>query len=123
MTTLTTEPLAPLLDRLFKEADAASSPAMAALSRDERERLMRSKTDYLDLYGWMKDLWLPVSRETGTLLMCWPAAAAQNRSWNSAHRSASRRSTLPPRCGQWRWEIDHQRVRALQDRAGAPKPG
>lgn len=68
MTTLTTEPLAPLLDRLFKEADAASSPAMAALSREERERLVRSKTEYLDLYGRLKDLWLPVSRETGTLL-------------------------------------------------------
>jgi len=68
MTTLTTEPLASLLDRLFEEAGAASSPAMAALSHDERERLMRSKTDYLDLYGRMKDLWLPVSRETGALL-------------------------------------------------------
>lgn len=68
MTTLTTEPLAPLLVRLFREASAASSPAMAALSREERERLVRSKTEYLDLYGRLKDLWLPVSRETGTLL-------------------------------------------------------
>lgn len=68
MTTLTTAPLAPLLDRLFSEADAATSPAMAALSRDERERLMHSKTEYLELYGRMKDLWLPVSREAGALL-------------------------------------------------------
>ncbi|MDQ0472971.1 O-methyltransferase [Labrys wisconsinensis] len=68
MTTLTTSPLAPLLDRLFEEAAAATSPAMAELSREERERLMRSKTDYRDLYGRLKDLWLPVSRETGTLL-------------------------------------------------------
>lgn len=30
--------------------------------------MMRSKTEYLDLYGLMKDLWLPVSRETGVLL-------------------------------------------------------
>ncbi|TIV73646.1 MAG: O-methyltransferase, partial [Mesorhizobium sp.] len=29
MTTLTTTPLAPLLARLFKEADAATSPAIA----------------------------------------------------------------------------------------------
>jgi predicted O-methyltransferase YrrM len=29
---------------------------------------MRSKTDYLELYGMLKDLWLPVSRDTGTLL-------------------------------------------------------
>lgn len=68
MTTLTTTPLAPLLDRLFAEAGAATSPALAQLSREERERMMRSKTEYLDLYGRLKDLWLPVSRETGLLL-------------------------------------------------------
>lgn len=71
MTTLTTAPIAPLLDRLFDEAAAASpmsNPAVAALSRDERERLMRSKTAYLDYYARMKDLPLPVSRETGLLL-------------------------------------------------------
>jgi len=68
MTTLTATPLAPLLDRLFEEANAATSPAMAEISRNERERLMRSKTEYLDLYGRLKDLWLPVSRETGILL-------------------------------------------------------
>jgi predicted O-methyltransferase YrrM len=68
MNTLMTAPLAPLLERLFKEADAATSPAMADLSRAERERLMRSKTEYLDLYGRMKDLWLPVSPEIGALL-------------------------------------------------------
>ncbi len=67
-TTLTTAPLAPLLDRLFEEAAAATSPALAELSREERERLLRSKTEYLDFYGRLKDLWLPVSRETGALL-------------------------------------------------------
>jgi predicted O-methyltransferase YrrM len=30
--------------------------------------MMRSKTEYLDFYGRLKDLWLPVSRETGRLL-------------------------------------------------------
>jgi predicted O-methyltransferase YrrM len=71
MTTLTTAPLAPLLDRLFKEADrswSAASPALAGLSGKELERLMRSRTDYRDFYGRMKDLPLAVSRETGTLL-------------------------------------------------------
>ncbi|MER9441180.1 class I SAM-dependent methyltransferase [Mesorhizobium sp. M0340] len=68
MTTLTTPPLAPLLDRLFKEAAAATSPAVAEFSAEERSRLVRSKTEYLDFYGRLKDLWLPVSRETGTLL-------------------------------------------------------
>jgi predicted O-methyltransferase YrrM len=70
-TTLTTPPVAPLLDRLFKEADAtstASIPALAKLSGEERARLMRSKTDYLEYYRQMKDVPLPVSRETGALL-------------------------------------------------------
>ena len=71
MTTLTMTPLAPLLDRLFDEADAASAEteaAVAALSDEARARLMRSKTDYRDLYGRLKDAPLAVSRETGTLL-------------------------------------------------------
>ncbi|WP_342361156.1 O-methyltransferase [Terrarubrum flagellatum] len=71
MTTLTSAPLAPLLDRLFREADAASSwtsSAAASLSREERARLMQSKTGYLDLYARLKDVPLPVSRETGALL-------------------------------------------------------
>jgi len=67
-TTLTTAPLAPLLERLFTQARAASSPAVNALPREERERLMHSKTEYLDFYTQLKDLWLPVSRETGQLL-------------------------------------------------------
>jgi predicted O-methyltransferase YrrM len=70
MTTLITTPLAPLLNRLFEEADQASprtSPAFADTA-EERDRLMRSKTDYLEYYGRMKDFPLPVSRETGTLL-------------------------------------------------------
>jgi predicted O-methyltransferase YrrM len=71
MTTLATAPLAPLLDRLFDEADAASPatiPALATLSAEEHQRLMRSKTEYLDFYGQLKDLPLAVSRETGVLL-------------------------------------------------------
>lgn len=68
MTTLTTSPVAPLLDRLFAQADAATSPALADLSPEDRARLMHSKTGYLDLYGRLKDLWLPVSRDTGALL-------------------------------------------------------
>lgn len=61
----------PLLDRLFAEADAASpgsSPAVIAVAPEERTRLMQSKTEYLDLYARLKDLPLPVSRETGALL-------------------------------------------------------
>ncbi|RWD99987.1 O-methyltransferase [Mesorhizobium sp.] len=68
MTTLTETPLAPLLTRLFKEAAAATSPAVARYSSEERARLLGSKTEYLDFYGSLKDLWLAVSPETGTLL-------------------------------------------------------
>src|SRR6185312_3392168 len=69
--TLTTAPLAPLLERLFEEAAKATpstSPVMTSFSPEERARLMRSKTDYLDFYARLKDLPLPISRETGTLL-------------------------------------------------------
>lgn len=68
MNTLATEPLASLIGRLFDEADAATSPAMTELSSDERLRLMTSKTEYREFYERAKDLWLPVSRETGRLL-------------------------------------------------------
>jgi predicted O-methyltransferase YrrM len=71
MSTLTSNPVASLLDRLFAEAartSPASIPAVASLSSDERARLMRSKTDYLDYYTRFKDVPLAVSRETGRLL-------------------------------------------------------
>jgi predicted O-methyltransferase YrrM len=71
MTTLTSYPFALLLDRLFEQADAASpmtSPAFAHVSSDERARLMRSKTEYREFYGHLKDFPLAVSRETGRLL-------------------------------------------------------
>ena len=71
MNTYTSAPVAPLLDRLFAEADAASplaSPAFASLSADERQRLMRSKAGYRELYADLKAFALPVSRETGRLL-------------------------------------------------------
>ncbi|MEK6345915.1 MAG: O-methyltransferase [Burkholderia sp.] len=68
MSTLTQAPLAPLLERMFEQAAAATSPALAQTPKAERDRLLRSKTEYRDLYTRLKDLWLPVSRETGTLL-------------------------------------------------------
>jgi predicted O-methyltransferase YrrM len=71
MTTLTGTPLAPLLDRLFAEADEAAAEtdsAVADFSEEERALLMRSKTGYLDFYGRLKNVPLAVSRETGTLL-------------------------------------------------------
>jgi len=71
MTTLTSAPLAPLLDRLFAEADETSATTRAAFSHiaaEELARLRASKTEYLDFYGVLRDAPLAVSRETGTLL-------------------------------------------------------
>src|ERR1700691_6683804 len=71
MNTLTTTPLAPLLERLFEEADASQAEletAAADLSDEERTRLMRSRTEYRDLYARLKNMPLAVSRETGALL-------------------------------------------------------
>ncbi len=71
MSTLTSAPLAPLLDRLFDEAAAASATlleAFADVPEQEQLRLLRSRTDYLALYSRLKDQPLPVSRETGALL-------------------------------------------------------
>lgn len=71
MTTLTTDPVGPLLKRLFEEADAArsrTSQAIADLSEDDRQRMMQSKTDYVDLYSRFRDVPLAVSRATGALL-------------------------------------------------------
>ena len=74
MTTLTTAPLALLLDRLFAEAEAPPSPAtqgaLARLTPAERSHLSASTTEsnYRTFYGLAKDAYLAVSRETGTLL-------------------------------------------------------
>jgi predicted O-methyltransferase YrrM len=68
VTTLQNSRVAPLLDRLFAEADAATSPIFHTVPGSERARLLDSKTEYLQLYSLMKDLWLPVSPETGRLL-------------------------------------------------------
>jgi len=71
MTTLTTAPLAPLLNQLFDEAEAAApsqSPVFADVPAEERMRLMRSRDDYVELYARLKDFALPVSREAGALL-------------------------------------------------------
>ena len=71
MTTLNSEPVASLLDRLFTQADASRidiPAAFAGMSEDQAHAMLGSKTEYIDLYTRMKDLPLPVSRETGSLL-------------------------------------------------------
>jgi predicted O-methyltransferase YrrM len=56
-----------LLDRLFDLADA-SEPALEAVAQSDVSRLLRSRTDYREFYGLLKDIPIPVSRETGQLL-------------------------------------------------------
>ncbi|MCS3725756.1 O-methyltransferase [Bradyrhizobium betae] len=71
MTTPTITLLAPLLDRLFDQDEAsrgATRAAFADVTDADRVRMMRSKTDYRNLYGRLKDAPLAVSRETGALL-------------------------------------------------------
>ncbi len=71
MNTLTSAPLAPLLNYLFELADNMAHPtneAFRVMSDEEQTRLLQSKTDYRELYGHLKDVPLAVSRETGKLL-------------------------------------------------------
>ena len=65
MTTLSTAPLSPLLDRLFVEAEA---PPAVAIPAEQRAAIISSKTEYRAFYARMKDAYLAVSRETGALL-------------------------------------------------------
>jgi predicted O-methyltransferase YrrM len=67
---IATAPLAPLIERLFAEADAArpqDAPELQHLLGDH-QRMMRSKTEYASFYGYLKDFPLAVSRDTGHLL-------------------------------------------------------
>ena len=71
MTTLTTEPLAPLLERLFSEAETPGrSGGLARLSPGQRASLSASSSekDYLNFYSLAKDAYLAVDRETAVLL-------------------------------------------------------
>lgn len=71
MSTLTSSPLAPLLDRLFAEAEANvpwANPAFAEIPEEDMMRMMQSRSEYRQFYGELRDYALPVSRETGTLL-------------------------------------------------------
>ena len=66
MSTLTSSPLAPLLDRLFAEAKASDSAVREQLGKLPPEE--RSHENYQKLYGHARGHFLAVSRETGRLL-------------------------------------------------------
>jgi predicted O-methyltransferase YrrM len=71
MTTLTSEPVASLLARLFAEAessDARLRQMRTGISQDQLTARMSSTTEYRELYSSMKDFYLAVSPETARLL-------------------------------------------------------
>jgi predicted O-methyltransferase YrrM len=74
MTTLTTAPLAPLLDRMFAEAkEPDSSQIRAVLAQHTPEELKRlssstNEADYRRFYHLARDVYLAVSRDTARLL-------------------------------------------------------
>jgi predicted O-methyltransferase YrrM len=65
--TLYSSQISQLLNRLFDEADA-SEPALEAVAQSDASRLLKSRTGYREFYGLLKDIPIPVSRETGQLL-------------------------------------------------------
>jgi predicted O-methyltransferase YrrM len=66
MTTLTTSPLAPLLDRLYAEAESSSGNSIAPQGRTQAASSQQA--EYLEFYGRAENAYLAVSRETGRLL-------------------------------------------------------
>jgi predicted O-methyltransferase YrrM len=68
MTVLSSPRVAQVLDRLFSEANA-SEPAMnAVVAETDVSAMITSRTGYREFYALLKEIPLPVSRETGTLL-------------------------------------------------------
>jgi predicted O-methyltransferase YrrM len=68
MNTLSSPRVARVLDRLFTESDA-SEPAMdLAVAGTDVSAMITSRTGYREFYGLLKEIPLPVSRETGALL-------------------------------------------------------
>jgi len=71
MTTLTTDPCAGVLARLFAEAEASDARLdewREALPASERAELMAGAGNFRQLYGRLKDFHLAVSRSTASLL-------------------------------------------------------
>lgn len=65
--TLNSPHIVQLLNRLFLESDASES-VLQAVVQSEDPRVITSKSEYRRIYGLLKDVPLPVSRETGYLL-------------------------------------------------------
>ena len=125
MTTLTTAPVAPLLERLQAQNASASRAADPALAHVlvGHEQLMRSKTEYRAFYGRLKDFSLAVSPDTGKLLYMLARSCRAPR--DRRVRNVVRYFDAAPRGGaarQWWRPADHQRIRTVQAGAGPRQP-
>ena len=79
MNTLSSPRVVRVLDRLFAESDASEPARAAAVAGTDVSAMITSRTGYRDFYGLLKEIPLPVSRETGALLyMLARAARAQS---------------------------------------------
>jgi predicted O-methyltransferase YrrM len=79
MNTLSSPRVVQVLDRLFAESDASEPARAAAVAGTDVSAMITSRTGYRDFYGLLKEIPLPVSRETGALLyMLVRAARAQS---------------------------------------------
>jgi predicted O-methyltransferase YrrM len=70
VTTLTTAPVAGLLDRLFADSDTTKAALLARMGRmaPEQVRAFMQNSDPRPLYAEARDAHLAISRKTGTLL-------------------------------------------------------
>jgi predicted O-methyltransferase YrrM len=71
MNTLTTDPVASLVARLYAQAESSDAQLWQLrerMSPQERDSLMQSTTRYREMYGSMKEFYLAVSPETARLL-------------------------------------------------------
>jgi predicted O-methyltransferase YrrM len=79
MNTLSSSRVVRVLDRLFAESDASEAAMDAAVAGTDVSAMITSSTGYREFYGLLKEIPLPVSRETGALLyMLVRAAHAQS---------------------------------------------
>ncbi len=127
MNILTSAPVAPLLARLFEEADASSpmnSPAFASMSNEERYRLMRSKADYRELYANLKAFAIPVSPRDGQAALCAGARGAGPAPSSSSAPSfgISTLHLAAALAGERRRAADHRRARAFQGGSSQAEP-
>jgi predicted O-methyltransferase YrrM len=68
MNTLSSPRVVRVLDRLFAESDASEPTMNAVVAGADVSAMITSRTNYRKFYGLLKEIPLPVSRETGALL-------------------------------------------------------